>query len=672
MMMDRKLGWHSSSSSRESKGSITLQKKMVESQRTKQQQQQQQPPKHQHAPDLTDFMNDMFFGTVNTSSNEKKSYNLTGSHHLDNEEEESSFDDSVRSNSSRLTQEWLEEARRMMAMSPSRADSHSPSRLSGSPRFGAVPGRNPAGPVFDRRDPLSRSARRHRPVESFSGEILTKSAKHTRNKSESLDNSTPNSPVDSSPASQVQRWLNSILNPSNLPDSPSEPTSPRESNGSNPSLFDPTAQTLPPRQPINRKSRFQNSQPPPVSSPQGIPVTSRRTFKPAPVPDTDQLLSPPKNLVESAHRRSISSSTCSKPENQPLSPANNLVDSARRRPTCSTEKVAPKLNADDSRKEEGEEELSLNRFLKEQRIKIDKILFGEINSKAKIILSGPSNSTSSMVAAICYAWLLENRLMNNKGKGDREGYCVVPVMNIRREKMWKQRQAAWLFHHVGLDATSLLFADEVDLESLVMEGKLNVLVVRQDILQPSHEVGSQCTILTDNYCEDAYDLLQTSVLKKLLLAGILLDTRNLNGMTKSSMTRDAEAVQLLLVGSAPNYRNTLFDQLMQDQKQNSFFEALRCNYGKPPTESGLDSGAQMDHRGTGRKSTSVSPDEVMKQSSDKSSNNARNAKTSKDTPKSAKPNTATAPKAAPEKTTPEQSGGKNNFFGLAKWFGFGK
>ena len=66
-----------------------------------------------------------------------------------------------------------------------------------------------------------------------------------------------------------------------------------------------------------------------------------------------------------------------------------------------------------------------------------------------------------MVAAICYAWLLENRARKSKGEGDEDGSIVVPVMNVRRERMWKQRQVAWLFHHVGLDATSLLFADEV-------------------------------------------------------------------------------------------------------------------------------------------------------------------------------------------------------------------
>lgn len=76
--------------------------------------------------------------------------------------------------------------------------------------------------------------------------------------------------------------------------------------------------------------------------------------------------------------------------------------------------------------------------------------------------------TSTMVSAICYAWLLENRVRkeNKKSKAwntneDEEEYVVVPVINVKRGRMWKQREAAWLFYHVGLDVTSLLFSDEV-------------------------------------------------------------------------------------------------------------------------------------------------------------------------------------------------------------------
>lgn len=114
------------------------------------------PKAQPQAPDLTDFMNDMFFGTVNR---DKKAYNLTGDEDDDEEEEEEeSFDRSNRSRNSQLTEEWLDEARRLVASSPSR--SNSPARLVGSPRFAAANARSPAS-IIDRRDPLSRSARRY-------------------------------------------------------------------------------------------------------------------------------------------------------------------------------------------------------------------------------------------------------------------------------------------------------------------------------------------------------------------------------------------------------------------------------------------------------------------------------------------------------------------------------
>ncbi|MCI46141.1 hypothetical protein A2U01_0067381 [Trifolium medium] len=67
-----------------------------------------------------------------------------------------------------------------------------------------------------------------------------------------------------------------------------------------------------------------------------------------------------------------------------------------------------------------------------------------------------------MVAAICHAWLLGYRQRENDDEGGNERMVVVPVMNVKRGDMCKLKQAAWLFHHAGLDATSLLFTDEVN------------------------------------------------------------------------------------------------------------------------------------------------------------------------------------------------------------------
>ncbi|CAN6585441.1 unnamed protein product [Malus baccata var. baccata] len=609
--------------------------------------------KPQQVADLTDFMNDMFFGTVKV---ENKSYNLTGDD-IDDEDDDSPRSTTPTTPTSKMTQEWLQEARRIVASSPTRSDS--PSRLAaGSPRFAAGPQgqvnpRLSLSSALDRRDAMSRSARRYRAAESFTGEILSKSAKHSRNKSDVPLPDSPISPASTaeiSPASAVHKWFSNILKPNSNPPRAQQPNPPQaqqpnppQAQQSNP---EPAAQTIVPRQPVSRRSRFQND--PSSPRPHGIPIPSRRTFQsPTPLPDA-HVLSPPKNLVPSAHRRSISSSTCS-------------IEKSVSRPNV----IGWPNDAAQT------QDFDLNRFLKVQRTKVEKVLDGQVNSKAKIVLSDTSNSTSTMVAAVCYAWLLENRVKKeskSKGNGEEEEYVVVPVINVKRGRMWKQREAAWLFHHVGLDATSLLFADEVDLESLMMAGKLNILVVGQDVLTNNGEVGSQCTILTDNYCEDAYDLLESPLLKKLLLAGILLDTQNLKPSLQLSMTRDAEAVQLLLVGLASNYRNSLFDQLTQDQRDDSFLEALRKNYGKPPNESGGESRELVEQKVSERKSTSISRNQPTIQNSDKSPNDARNAKGV--SPKLAKPSSSPVKAPSPAKAAPDASRKKNKFF-LAQWFGFG-
>ncbi|XVE54591.1 hypothetical protein DITRI_Ditri03aG0093900 [Diplodiscus trichospermus] len=447
----------------------------------------------QYVPALTDFMNDNFFGTLN--DDKKPYYNLTGTCKLMDEDED--LDCSTRSNSSKLTHKWLEEARRVVASSG----------LLGLTLHMA---------------------------------LLVRLVSLQRNQG----------------GFRCHHQLNvETLSPGQLED---------------------------PHAPHAR----------------GIPIPIFRSFKTqAPLQDT-QLLSPPKNLIDSAHRRSRSSSTCSFPENESLSLPRNLVESAQRRSisksTCSLEKIAPRSNANGWPKEEdGTSEISLNEFLKEKRTKIEMILNGEIESKAKIVLSGHSNSlsTSSMVAAICYAWLLENRARKSKGKGDENGCIIVPVMSVRTQK--------------GKNVEVNTGGSGESNDGWPVKHPCSWARYSQNKWRGN---SHRCLLLQ--------------------LAGILLDTENLNAYAKLSMGRDTEAVQLLLVGSAPNYRNTLYDQLMQDQRDNSFFEALRHNYGKPPKD-------------------------------DENNNDARNAKLNKNIPKSAKSN-AVPVKAPP--VAPEASRGKNKLF----------
>lgn len=78
------------------------------------------------------------------------------------------------------------------------------------------------------------------------------------------------------------------------------------------------------------------------------------------------------NLVESAQGRYISKSTCS--INEKVAPKNSNIGNGR------------------SHEEDGSRDIDLNEFLKEQRIMIDKISRGSVDSKAKIVLPAASNS----------------------------------------------------------------------------------------------------------------------------------------------------------------------------------------------------------------------------------------------------------------------------------------
>lgn len=274
---------------------------------------------------------------------------------------------------------------------------------------------------------------RHRTLEGLGGEILSKSAQHNRNKPQ--ESVAPQE--EESPASAVQKWFSNILKPQNQNPSPTTVANPNptvlpELSSLHPINSNLGVPPLPPRQITPRKSRFQNANN--ASQPHLIPPlptnqpSSKRTFKtPANLNTTATnpqtildapLLSPPKHLVESAQRRSISSSTCSVPDSlsQPLSPPRNFLQPAHRnsisvlheprtknlleshRRSTSTavthdqDRILPRDNFLAQFQAEEAKNLKLNGFLKEQRIKMEKIMKGESNVKAKIVLSGATNS----------------------------------------------------------------------------------------------------------------------------------------------------------------------------------------------------------------------------------------------------------------------------------------
>ncbi|KAK9113610.1 hypothetical protein Syun_020407 [Stephania yunnanensis] len=358
-IMERLMGRESPKDSRRSS---SLQKQVVENHRRF----SHRPP--EPVPDVAELMDDWFFGSGNVKTNQNKNLTTSAGAMDDHQDEVVLLEDSPRNSNSRMTQEWLEEAKRIVAESPTRYDS--PSRLVGSPRFASSSGPSD----LDRRDPLSRSARRHRGREGFSGEILSRSAKHSRNESEGIGE--PDSP----------QWFANNLGHQTLADHLKQPNSKEEEQP-----LDQTIQGKPPRLPV-RKSRFQEI--PITTQSVGSPTMPRRTFRSSSSSgqlNDQQLLSPPKSLTEPAHRRSSSSSSTFN-EDKVLSPPRRLVESIQRRSisssTCSIDKIPSRQDSKGmSLKEE-----DVNMFLKEQRSKMYGISSGEIHVKAKIVLSGSSNS----------------------------------------------------------------------------------------------------------------------------------------------------------------------------------------------------------------------------------------------------------------------------------------
>jgi len=64
---------------------------------------------------------------------------------------------------------------------------------------------------------------------------------------------------------------------------------------------------------------------------------------------------------------------------------------------------------------------------------------------------------SSMVAAMAYAWFLDN----TRPKVTAKAWHAVAMIDIPRHQMHKHKDAAWLFDACGIDPAALLFADEV-------------------------------------------------------------------------------------------------------------------------------------------------------------------------------------------------------------------
>ncbi|KAH9551326.1 hypothetical protein CY35_09G009200 [Sphagnum magellanicum] len=221
-----------------------------------------------------------------------------------------------------------------------------------------------------------------------------------------------------------------------------------------------------------------------------------------------------------------------------------------------------------------------NKFLRAQKkrlISSSSFLHHDNNNDCfHIVRSGAECEVSSMVSALLMVWLMEHTVAPPVKTANK--WHLVPVMNIPRQSMHNHKDAAWLFDACGVDAHALLFSDEVEFQKLMEAGRIRTQDIGQDLLVMKNEVGSMCTLLGEQLQMEAQCLLQARYMKTLLLAGILLDTENLDFAAR----RDTEMATALLVGSGSLGRNGFYKQLREVEGEARVSKLVTRMYGEAP------------------------------------------------------------------------------------------
>lgn len=195
---------------------------------------------------------------------------------------------------------------------------------------------------------------------------------------------------------------------------------------------------------------------------------------------------------------------------------------------------------------------------------------------ARIFMGNEASDLDSMASSVLFAF--------SKGAVSG-GLPNIPVMNIPREDFNLRTEAVWLFKETGIDPSSLLFLDDIDLGKLFAAGGSKLVLVDHNKLSAKQAAWADAVeeIVDHHANENLYPSAKkvieptgsasTLVAEVLLAAGsleagaaalalgtILLDTVNLDPEAKRVTPRD-EAVAAKLMAVATIDRKALFDSL---------------------------------------------------------------------------------------------------------------
>jgi len=236
---------------------------------------------------------------------------------------------------------------------------------------------------------------------------------------------------------------------------------------------------------------------------------------------------------------------------------------------------------------------------------------GSVNSAdaGEIVIGNEAADLDSMVSAILYGQLAS-------ACRARHAALVAAVINCPRADFVLRTEAVYLFAELGVDVATLLFIDEIDLDSLHRAGRLRLTLVDHNILCTDQEkyadavaaiidhhtdgglypqaeprliepVGSATTLVAEAMLRDRPELISVQS-ATLMLGTILLDTVYLDPAAERVTPKD-RAIATRLAEVAGSNTDDLFAKLQAEKFNLSELgtnDLLRKDYKAWDTPSG--------------------------------------------------------------------------------------
>jgi exopolyphosphatase len=219
----------------------------------------------------------------------------------------------------------------------------------------------------------------------------------------------------------------------------------------------------------------------------------------------------------------------------------------------------------------------LNKYLRD----IKSALTG--GAPVRVILGNEAADLDSMASSIAYAYLLSQARTAITE-------VVLPVMNIPRSDFKLRTEADYLFREVGIEVSTLIFLDEIDLNALSDGNRPKLVLIDHNRLGKAHQglaenvdeildhhvdeglyphvsrriiepVGSSATLIAEQIDQQRPDLFDEG-LATLLLGAILLDTANLDP-SRTHAKDNAVVARLSTLVDTP--KDTLFSKVQYEK-----------------------------------------------------------------------------------------------------------